>query len=63
VGAQGGSLGEVARYGMNSQCGLLVNSSRNIIFASPEDNFAEKAHLEAKSIRDEMDKLLEIKQL
>ncbi len=48
VGAQGGSLQEVARYGMNSKCGLLVNSSRGIIFADSTENFdkiaGEKAH-------------------
>jgi orotidine-5'-phosphate decarboxylase len=48
VGAQGGSLEEVAKYGMNSKCGLLVNSSRGIIFADNSRNFdkvaGEKAH-------------------
>jgi orotidine-5'-phosphate decarboxylase len=48
VGAQGGSLEEVAKYGMNSKCGLLVNSSRGIIFADNTENFdkvaGEKAH-------------------
>src|SRR5512133_2502704 len=43
VGAQGGSLSEVAHYGMNDQCGLLVNSSRAIIYASKGMDFAEKA--------------------
>ncbi|MGM0648377.1 MAG: orotidine-5'-phosphate decarboxylase, partial [Bacteroidota bacterium] len=43
VGAQGGSLSEVARYGMNHQCGLIVNSSRGIIFASQNKDFAQKA--------------------
>ena len=58
VGAQGGSLQEVARYGMNSQCGLLVNSSRAIIYASSETDFAEKAGLAAQETRDEMTALL-----
>ena len=43
VGAQGGSLAEVAEYGMNNDCGLIVNSSREIIFASKGEDFAEVA--------------------
>ena len=54
VGAQGGSLREVAEYGMNSQCGLLVNSSRQIIFADNSENFAEAAAREAKKVQEEM---------
>jgi orotidine-5'-phosphate decarboxylase len=54
VGAQGGSLEKVAKYGMNSQCGLLVNSSRAIIYASDSESFAEAARVEAKKVRDEM---------
>ncbi len=63
VGAQGGSLEDVARYGMNWQCGLLVNSSRGIIFASTGEDFAEKAGEEAGILRNEMDGLLEEKGL
>jgi orotidine-5'-phosphate decarboxylase len=48
VGAQGGSLAEVAEYGMNNSCGLIVNSSREIIFASKEKDFAEIAAKVAK---------------
>ncbi|POY36038.1 orotidine-5'-phosphate decarboxylase [Solitalea longa] len=59
VGAQGGSLQEVAQYGMNDKCGLLVNSSRGIIYASNGEDFAEKARVEAKKLRDEMDILLD----
>jgi orotidine-5'-phosphate decarboxylase len=59
VGAQGGSLSEVAEYGLNSQCGLLVNSSRNIIYASNGDDFAEAAREAAKTMQQEMEKLLE----
>ncbi|UKJ06377.1 orotidine-5'-phosphate decarboxylase [Solitalea lacus] len=59
VGAQGGSLQEVAQFGMNSTCGLLVNSSRGIIYASTGEDFAEKARIEAKKLRDEMDILLD----
>ena len=58
VGAQGGSLSEVAKYGMNSQCGLLVNSSRNIIYASPGEDFADRAADEARKIKEEMSILL-----
>ena len=58
VGAQGGSLHEVANYGMNKQCGLLVNSSRAIIYASTGSDFALKAAESAKATRDEMFELL-----
>ncbi len=58
VGAQGGSLAEVAKYGMNKRCGLLVNSSRGIIYASSGIDFAEKAGAAAHQIQKEMDKLL-----
>ncbi len=54
VGAQGGSLEEVCRYGMNADCGLLVNSSRGIIYASSGEDFAEAAAKEAKKLRDSM---------
>lgn len=58
VGAQGGSLSEVARHGMNSKCGLLVNSSRAIIYASSGTDFAERATQEAAKVQAEMDVLL-----
>ncbi len=58
VGAQGGSLQEVAKYGMNKQCGLLVNSSRNIIYASTKEDFASKARKEAMKMQKEMEILL-----
>jgi orotidine-5'-phosphate decarboxylase len=58
VGAQGGSLEEVARYGMNSQCGLLVNSSRAIIYASGEEDFAQRARDEANNVQVDMEELL-----
>jgi len=58
IGAQGGSLSEVAKNGMNSHCGLLVNSSRQIIYASPGEDFAEKAGVAAKETQQEMEKLL-----
>ena len=58
VGAQGGSLQDVAKYGLNKQCGLLVNSSRAIIYASENEDFAQKAAESAKETRDEMFELL-----
>ena len=54
VGAQGGSLAEVAKYGMNDQCGLIVNSSRAIIYADKSEAFAEKAGEAAKAVQQEM---------
>lgn len=58
VGAQGGSLEEVVKYGMNDHCGLLVNSSRGIIYASKEKDYKEKAEAKAKEMKVEMEKLL-----
>jgi orotidine-5'-phosphate decarboxylase len=58
VGAQGGSLKDVAQYGCNNQCGLLINSSREIIFASKENDFAEKARTKALELIKEMESLL-----
>jgi len=58
VGAQGGSLEEVAKYGMNDQCGLLVNSSRAIIYASADTDFAEKAREAAMDVQLDMEELL-----
>lgn len=58
VGAQGGSLSEVAKYGMTDDCGLLVNSSRGIIHASKEADFAEVATLKAKELQEEMAQIL-----
>lgn len=58
VGAQGGSLEEVAKYGMNDQCGLLVNSSRGIIYASSDTDFAEKARFAAMDVQVAMEELL-----
>ena len=54
VGAQGGSLAEVVKYGMNDQCGLLVNSSRAIIYADKSENFAAVAREAAKAVQVEM---------
>lgn len=58
VGAQGGSLAEVCKYGMNKDCGLIVNSSRAIIYASNREDFADVARLEAKKVQQEMEKEL-----
>ncbi len=58
VGAQGGSLEEVCRYGMIADCGLLVNSSRGIIYASNGEDFAEAAGAAAKELASEMTKML-----
>jgi orotidine-5'-phosphate decarboxylase len=60
VGAQGGDLEAVSKYGMNKQCGLLVNSSRAIIYASSGEDFAKAAKMEAIKIKDEMSKYLKI---
>ncbi|WP_161890485.1 orotidine-5'-phosphate decarboxylase [Pontibacter russatus] len=59
VGAQGGSLAEISRLGMNQQCGLLVNATRSIIYASSGPDFAEKARAEALAMQQEMEALLE----
>lgn len=59
VGAQGGSLEEVAKYGLIDECGLLVNSSRGIIYASSEPDYASAAGVAAKKLADQMLALLE----
>ena len=59
VGAQGGSLEEVCRYGMNKECGLLVNSSRGIIYADATENFAKAATAEAQKLQQEMAVMLD----
>lgn len=61
VGAQGGSLEEVCRYGMNSDCGLLVNSSRGIIYASADEDFAQVAAEKAKELQEQMARQLSLK--
>ena len=58
VGAQGGSLSEVCKYGMNANVGLLINSSRGIIYASNGTDFAEKAREEALKMQQEMEQIL-----
>ena len=58
IGAQGGSLEEVCKYGMTKDCGLIVNSSRAIIYADKTEKFAEVAGEEAKKVAEQMAKLL-----
>lgn len=59
VGAQGGSLGDVCKYGITKDCGLLVNSSRAIIYASSGEDFAQAARAEAQKVQQQMAKELE----
>ncbi|OXB04983.1 orotidine-5'-phosphate decarboxylase [Flavobacterium pectinovorum] len=61
IGAQGGSLSEVCKYGMNDKVGLLVNSARAIIYASKGTDFAEKAREEALSVQKEMEEIINSK--
>ena len=63
IGAQGGSLQEVVKYGMNSQCGLIVNSSRAIIYADSTENYAVVAGQKAAEVAAEMDECLKSKGL
>jgi orotidine-5'-phosphate decarboxylase len=58
VGAQGGSLADVAKYGINDTCGLLVNSSRAIIYADNSKNFAQAATVKAREMQEEMSEIL-----
>ena len=59
IGAQGGSLADVCQYGMNKDCGLIVNASRSIIYASKSEDFAEAARAEALSMQQQMQGELE----
>ena len=61
VGAQGGNLSEVCKYGMNDNIGLLINSSRGIIYASNGIDFAEKARAEALKMQQEMAEIVSVK--
>jgi orotidine-5'-phosphate decarboxylase len=63
VGAQGGNLNEVAMYGMNNKCGLIVNASRSIIYASTNSDFAAEAAKEAQKIQQQMKLILEEKKI
>jgi orotidine-5'-phosphate decarboxylase len=59
IGAQGGSLSAVSEAGMNKTCGLLVNATRSILYASNGKDFADEAAKEARCLRDEMSSYLE----
>jgi len=59
VGAQGGNLQDVCKYGMNKDCGLLINSSRAVIYASSGKDFVEAAAVEARKVQNEMKQILE----
>lgn len=59
IGAQGGDLAETSKHGLNKQCGLIVNSTRAIIYASADKDFAKIAGLEAKKVSEEMSSLLD----
>jgi orotidine-5'-phosphate decarboxylase len=59
IGAQGGSLEDVVKYGLNKQCGLLVNSSRNIIYADSTNKFAKVAGEKAAEVQNQMELLLQ----
>lgn len=63
VGAQGGSIEAVCEYGLNDECGLIINSSRAIIYASQQDDFAQAAGAKAKSIAERMSAILKEKSL
>lgn len=58
IGAQGGNLRDVCKYGLNQNIGLLINSSRGIIYASTENNFAEQAMYQAKNLQQQMEDIL-----
>lgn len=60
IGAQGGNLQEVCKYGLNKDCGLLVNSARSIIYASNDEDFAKAAQLEALKLQQEMAQILSL---
>jgi orotidine-5'-phosphate decarboxylase len=59
VGAQGGSLAEVSKYGMSKEVGLLINSSRAILYADSSERFAKAARMEAKKVQEEMKSYLQ----
>ena len=63
VGAQGGSMAAVCKYGLNKQCGLLINAARSIIYASNGLDFAERAREEALALQQEMEQILVAAQL
>ena len=58
IGAQGGDLNEVAKYGLNRQCGLIVNASRSILYADSSEHFAKASQQKAEEIREDMERIL-----
>ena len=58
IGAQGGNLQDVCKYGMSDSVGLLINSSRGIIYASKDKNFAKEAAKKASELQQEMEEIL-----
>ena len=60
VGAQGGNLQDVCKYGMSDTVGLLINSSRGIIYASNQDDFAQAAAIKAKELQQQMEAILKV---
>ncbi|MFT4646619.1 MAG: orotidine-5'-phosphate decarboxylase, partial [Planctomycetota bacterium] len=58
VGAQGGNLQDVCKYGLSDNIGLLINSSRGIIYASKDENFADAAAVKAKELQNQMEEIL-----
>ncbi len=60
IGAQGGDLKEVCKYGLNKNCGLLINASRSIIYAGNDTGFADKAGAEAQRLQQQMEELLQL---
>jgi orotidine-5'-phosphate decarboxylase len=63
VGAQGGNLQDVCQHGITKECGLLINASRSIIYASSGDDFAEAAGREAQAMQVQMEKILMEKEI
>ena len=63
VGKQGGSLKEVSFFGMNNKIGILVNSSRSIIYASKKEDFAENARFETSKLQGEIELILKEKKI
>ncbi len=58
VGAQGGNLQDVCKYGLSDNIGLLINSSRGIIYASKDEDFADAAAVKAKELQNQMEEIL-----
>jgi orotidine-5'-phosphate decarboxylase len=63
VGAQGGTLEDVVQFGWGKDCGLLINSSRGILYASSGFDFAESARIEAQLLQSQMEEILSLKKM